>query len=147
MRRHRISFIVDAENHARAEEWGVAEGEASIIIVGIVPEALWGNTDALACYLSDNCLHDNFVGRDVEQFHLRLYLLNDVFDPGFGLSLVVLFALELLLNDIFDNVAHFWGVKSKRLILIQTYLSYSRGSSLQVFSYAGLPPNWSIFNF
>ena len=40
MRRHRLSFIVDAENHARAEKRGVAECEAGIIIVGVVPETL-----------------------------------------------------------------------------------------------------------
>ena len=112
MRRHRLSFIVDAENHARAEKRGVAECEAGIIIVGIVPETLWGDTDTLAGNLSNNSLHDNFVGGDVEQFHLRLYLLNDVFNPGFGLSLVVLFALKLFLDYILYDVAHLWRVKS-----------------------------------
>ena len=40
MRRYCLSFIVDAEDHARAEKRGVAECEARVIIVGIVPETL-----------------------------------------------------------------------------------------------------------
>ncbi len=111
------SFKVDAKDHASAEKRRVAEGEASVIIVGIVPETLGCDADTLAGNLTDHGLHHNFVGRDVEQFHLRLNLLNDVFDLGFGLRLVVLFALELLLNYVFDDVADLGRVESARSLL------------------------------
>ena len=106
------SFIVYAENHARAEKRGVAECEARIIIVGVIPETLRGNSDALTSNLSDDCLNDDFVRRDVEQFHLRLYLLNDVFDLRLGLSLIILLAFELLLDYVFNDVSHLGRVKS-----------------------------------
>ena len=77
MRRYRLSFIVDAENHARAEKRGVAECEAGIIIVGVVPETLRGDTDTLAGNLSDNSLHYDFVGGDAERLDLHLDLIGD----------------------------------------------------------------------
>lgn len=93
---------------------GVCVSERSIIIVGIVPQTLAGNSDALSSHLADYSLYDDLVGGNRKNLDLLLNLAHDSLDLSLGLSLVVLLTLEVLLDDLLNDIADLGRVESKQ---------------------------------
>ena len=108
--------MVNAEDHACAEEVGISVGKSCVIIVGLIPKALAGNSDTLSSDLADNSLHDDLVSRDGKCLDLLLNLANDSLNLGLCLGLIVLFVLEVLSDDCLNDIADFGRVESECIV-------------------------------
>ena len=108
------SFVVDTENHSCAEQRLVRVGVTCVVIIGLVPETLASHTDSLSADLANNCLYDYFVGWLIQLLNGSLNLTDDVLNLTLRLGLVVLFALDVLLDHVLNYGFHFGGIKSKR---------------------------------
>ena len=76
-----ISLVVDAKDNTGAEEGSILIGPGGIVIVGLIPEALGGDADALSEDLADHALHHDFVTGDVQRLCLVLDLNDDLLGP------------------------------------------------------------------
>ena len=63
------------------------------VVVLVVPKALRCHAHALPCDLSDDCLHHDFVRRDVECLDLDLNLIRDRLCHHLGSRVLVLLVL------------------------------------------------------
>ena len=84
--------MVNAENDSSAEERVVLVGEARVVVVGVIPEALGGHTHSLARDLANHTLHDDLVLGDVAVvLDLRSDRIHDLLGPVLGVGVLVLF--------------------------------------------------------
>ena len=98
--------MVNAEDHTSAEEVGISVGESCVIIVGLVPKALAGNSDTLSSNLTDNSLHNDLVSRDGKSLDLLLNLANNSLHLSLSLGLIVLFILKVLSDNSLNDIAN-----------------------------------------
>ena len=124
--------MVDTKDHTGAEKRVVSEGEGRVVIIGFVPEALGGDAHALTGDLTDNGLHNDFVGGDAQLLGSGLNLAHDSLNPSLSLHLVVLLVGHVAVNHILDNSLNFIGVepicRQSQLNFAFAYLSLSLGS-------------------
>ena len=111
---YRSSFIVHAEDNARAEKRVVLVGERSPVVALVIPEALGGNADTLASDLSDNGLHNDFVGRDVKCLHLHLDLVSNGLCDQLCCGMVVLLVSQVPQDNFLNAGLYLGGVESKQ---------------------------------
>ena len=81
--------------------------EGRVVIIGVIPKALGGNSDTLAGNLPNDSLHDDLVGRNGQLFGLLLNLAHDCLNLGLGLSLVILLVGNVSLNHLLNNLLYF----------------------------------------
>ena len=97
-----FSFVVDSKDHSCAEQRLVRVSVTCVVIIGLIPETLAGHTDSLSADLPNNCLYDYFVGWLIQLLNGSLNLTDDVLNLTLRLGLVVFFALNVLLDHVFN---------------------------------------------
>ena len=123
------SFVVNSKHNASAEQAVVLKSEVGVVVILDVPKAFACYSNALALYLADNCLNNDFVGGDGWRLKWSPDLVHYVFSPALGAGVIVLLAIQVALDHLFDAGSDLARVKPKNE-LMGSYLSFSLGSSL-----------------
>lgn len=106
------SLVVDTKDDDRAEECMIWVGERAEVVIGLIPDALRGNADALPSHLANNGLHCNFVRRNGQLAGLVTHQVHNLLGLTLGLEVVILAPLQLMLHNILNDFFHFRGVET-----------------------------------
>ena len=126
--KEKSSLVVDAEDDSSAEKTSVLVSKRSIVVVEIVPKALGSNTNSLTLYLSNNRLNNDLVGGNAESSACLFDFVCDLLSLCLGVSMVVLFVLQVVMHDGFDQVSHFARVESVALLGLKPICIFKCGS-------------------
>ena len=111
---NRSSLLVDSEYNASAEERVVFVGEARVVVVGVIPEALGGHSHTLPRHLAYHTLHNDLVLGDVAVvFDLGPDGVHDLLGPVLCVGVLVLFVCQHALNHRLNNHLDLGRVESK----------------------------------
>lgn len=91
----------------------VLKSEVSVVVIIDVPKALACYSNALALDFADNSLNNDFVRGDGWRFQGSPDLVHYVFGPTLGAGMVVLLALKVALDHLFDAGSNLAWVESK----------------------------------
>lgn len=90
----------------------VGVGEVSEVVVLHIPKALGRETDALTTHLSNNGLHNNFVGRNAKVLQHSSDLVYNLLSLLLGFLMVVILVFEVAGDDLLNDLLYLAGVKS-----------------------------------
>ena len=86
------SLVVNSKDDSSAEKGVILIRITRVVIICVIPKALGGNANTLACHLTNDTLNDNLVtGNMAFIFDLLSDGINDLFRPMFGMCVIVFF--------------------------------------------------------
>ena len=126
------SFVVDPKHYSCAEQTFILVSKRGKVVVRVIPQAFGSYPDSLSTYLSYHCLHNYFIGRNVESLHSRFYLICQALSKTFGGCMIVLFIFQISQHHFLYACPHLRRIEPKDVnsYFLQSYLSFSLGSSL-----------------
>ena len=128
VKHYRCSLVIDSEDDASAEQARVLVCERGVVIIQVVPKALGSYTDSLALNLSNNRLHNDLVGGNIESSACLLDLVGDLLSLCLSVRMVVLFVLEMVVHDSLDEVSYLAGIEPVSFLWLESVSVFKCGA-------------------
>ena len=107
------SLVVNSKDDSSTEKGVILIRITRVVIICVIPKALGGNANTLACHLTNDTLNDNLVtGNMALIFDLCSDGVDDLFCPVLGVSVFVLLVGKHALNNRLYYFLDFGGVES-----------------------------------